>query len=312
MSQLDSAVIKTLAYFDIFQYPLTSSELHRYCWWPHQETPPPLAMIDDYLHQTHSGIATAEGFYFLAARSADIVTQRKQRFVAAEAKFRKAQRVGQWLATVPFVRGLLVSNTVSYGNPAPDSDIDIVVITAPGATWVARAGCLLFLKLFDLRPRAGKKADQICLSFFVDTDHLSLEVTALPRTDIHFYYWIDQLVPIYDAGGVYAAFRQANQWIKQWLPHALIDAGHQRRMIRVSVVRRVGQRIGEILCGRWCWPLIEQASRRRLPQPITEKINRHPGVIIKPGILKLIGNDRREGYRNEWVTKVNQLLQADE
>ncbi|MEK7139236.1 MAG: hypothetical protein AAB817_00885 [Patescibacteria group bacterium] len=303
------AILKTMAYFDLFDYPLVSTEIWRYLFAP-ESSPVSLAEIDTVVNHPPGWLARTDGHYYLAQAPAELVTRRQQRWRDSQAKWRRARRVGRWLAYLPFVRLIAVANTVSYHAATPTSDIDLFIITAPDHIWTARAACLTLLAVFGLRPgQRGKQANQVCLSFFIDTDHLNLEPTALPRTDIHFVYWLEQLYPIYDAGGVGQKFFQANNWLNSWLPNRAYQPPHPRWSINLTGIERLIKRLGEQLFGpawleRWC----QWRSRKALPPVLRDKMNRDVGVIVGAGIVKLIANDRREGYRNEWVIKVNDLL----
>jgi len=309
--QLTRAIVHTLAYFDLCAYPLSTSELWRYLFLPSAgDEPLPVVSL-----AAVAGAATSQllqhhqGFIMLAGQSAEkLVARRQANFVRSEQQWRRLRPIGRLLALVPGVRLIFVSNTLSYDNSGPDSDIDLVIVTAPGSLWLVRGICLALLSILKLRPGQTTNSRSVCLSFFIDTDHLDLGPTALPRIDIHFAYWTEQLVPYYDAGGWFARFAEANGWVKRMLPQALQTVPHPRRAVVLSSVERAVKNVLERLtASRWLEQLAEKYSRRRFPALISQKLNRDVGVIVKPGMIKLITNDRREGYRNEWIVKAGAL-----
>lgn len=306
---LDIAILKTMAYFDLMDYPLVSTEIWRYLFAPGGKTVT-LAAVEQALERHQPWRTKSGGFYLLADRPTNLIMRRQQRWRDSEAKWRRARRVARWLALLPFVRLIAVANTVSYHAATPASDIDLFVVTAPGRMWTARAACLVLLSMAGLRPgQWGRHADQVCLSFFIDTEHLNLEPTALPRTDIHFYYWVDQLYPIYDAVDVGREFFQANNWVAKYLPQRRYEPPHPRWAVVPTRLAQWIKQFGEWLTGsvkfeQWC----QRRSLARLPEILQTKMNNDVGVIVQAGIIKLISNDRREGYRNEWVMKVNDLV----
>lgn len=310
--QLQRAVVQTLAYFDLYGYPLTDSELWRYLFLP-SATDEPVPAVD---LATVAAAATGpvlqrhHGFVLLAGQSAaKAVERRHENFVRSEQHWQRLRRIGHLLALVPGVRLIFVSNTLSYDNAGPDSDIDLVIGTAPGRIWLARGLCLALLAAGRIRPGQIASNRSVCLSFFIDTDHLSLAPLALPRTDIHFAYWIEQLVPYYDAGGWFNQFTAANQWVQRMLPQAFQTVPHPRRRLVQTRLERLIKQLGQWLtAARWLERAAEGYSRRRFPPLILHQLNRDGGVIVRPGVIKLITNDRREGYRNEWIIKSGALM----
>lgn len=309
--QLTRAIVHTLTYFDLCQYPLTASELWRYLFLPSatDESLPTVDLAAVTAAASNQLLQYYQGYTMLAGQSAEkLLKRRHENFVRSEQHWQRLRLIGRLLALVPGVRLIFVSNTLSYDNAGPDSDIDLVIVTAPKRIWLVRGICLKVLSVLNLRPGQTANYRSICLSFFIDTDHLDLGPTALPRTDIHFAYWVEQLVPYYDAGGWFGRFIEANGWVKRMLPNALQTVPHSRRSISLTGLERFVKIILEWLTRpRMLERLAENHSRRRFPAAIQQKLNRDVGVIVRPGIIKLITNDRREGYRNEWIIKSGTL-----
>jgi hypothetical protein len=301
---LKAAVFKTLAFFDIFNFPLTTLEIEKYLYGASGS----LVEIEEVLANLPL-VKSHEGFYFLSGRSEEMIAGRKLRYNLAEKKFKKLKHVGWFLALMPFVRLIAVCNTLAYSNAKEESDIDLFVVAKKGKTWTVRFFCLWFLKIFGLRPTAPRTQNKFCLSFFVDEEHLNLKEITLPRDDIYLWYWLAQLYPVYDSGGVYARFWRANTWLKEYLPQVLPVTVHPRREIRLGGFWRAVRFFKELVWNFAFWEKIfKNIQLRGLPPILKDKVNRDPGVMIKDGIIKLISNDRREAYRNEWVAKVSALI----
>lgn len=309
---LAAAIVKTLAYFDVFGYPLTSAEVWRYLYWP-GGAPVSLGDMDTCMSEhCPVGVYQHQGFYSLSPQVARQVERRQERVVIAEQKFRRVRRVGHILALLPFVRSIAVCNSLSYGNAAADSDSDLFIIAAPGRVWTVRFFCLTFLALAGLRPRPGQRnPNAFCLSFFVDTAHANLQPLSLPRDDVHFVYWLEQFFPVYDSGGTYTQFLQDNAWRTTFLPNATGATLQGRRTITLGPFGRLLKRVGEWLVSSPRWEeWLGGWQFSHLPAPLRQKVNRDHGVMIRTGIIKLISNDRCEGYRNEWIIKSQQAIAA--
>lgn len=196
-------IIATIAWFDLFDYPLTAWEAGKWridlgrgrvhasrgegraC-----ATPADVSYIDvltTLQNLVNKNILVSKwSFFFLPGRE-KIAETRRLRYMLAREKFARARRVAQWFRCVPFVRLAAVCNTLGYSNAAEGSDIDFFVVTAPGKIWTVRALCLMLLQLFRLRPllvrfgavREARK-DKIDLSFFIAEDSLDISTLTLP------------------------------------------------------------------------------------------------------------------------------------
>ena len=116
------SIIKTLSYFDIFDYPLTSWEIHTF-------------LLSDTRYEyrdVRSALLAApveqkDGFYFLPGR-AGIVTMRHKRYISNIFKMRKARRAILLWAYVPFVRMIAICNNLSFFNAKKESDLDMFIV----------------------------------------------------------------------------------------------------------------------------------------------------------------------------------------
>ena len=84
------SIISTIAYFDIFDYPLTAWEIWKYLYGVRAQYIDIVNKLDDLASE--GGIETRNGFYFLPKRNA-IVNVRLERYLIAEKKYKKGQKV---------------------------------------------------------------------------------------------------------------------------------------------------------------------------------------------------------------------------
>ena len=306
--KLQPAILKTLAFFDLFSFPLTSLEVWQHLYASEIAT---LEEIENELKKLPQ-IKEYQGFYFLVQRPNRMVEDRKEKYLIAEKKYRKVRRVAKILAILPFVRMIAVCNSLAYSNARAESDIDLFIISKAGKVWTTRFACLLILKIFGLRPKGEKRQDKFCLSFFVDENHLDLENIALARSDIYLFYWINQVYPVYDAGGYYNKFLVANVWVKNHLGNSIGVEANLRRVVKLVFLAKKIKAMKEwAWSGNWVENLLQKVQMKKLPKILKEKLNdKDVGTVIQPGVIKLISNDRREAYRNEWVIKSNELIKT--
>jgi len=198
---LQQAVLETLAYSDVFDYPLTFDELHRYL----TASAPPAdlaACLSDM-----SVVATENGFYFLAARH-EIVRTRMGREQASRAAFQRACWYGAILGSLPFVRMVTLTGSLAMLNLNHDADMDYMLVTQPGRLWLARAFAVLFGRLMRIF------GDRICVNLLVSESALEWH----PR-DLYSAREMCQMIPLTGLD-VYQRLRAANTWTKSFLPNA--------------------------------------------------------------------------------------------
>lgn len=203
---LESAILSTIAYADIFDYPLTFEELHRYL--IGRMVPP------DQLHAVMSGgdfarnhISRVHGFYTLPGRE-NIVRIRKQRAKFSAHQWSRANSYGQLIAGLPYVRMVAVTGALAMDNARPGDDIDYLIVTAPGRLWLCRAIIIGLVRWAD------KRGERICPNYF-----LSERGLVFMQHSLYTAHELVQMIPL--AGQrVYKRIRQLNTWALGFLPNA--------------------------------------------------------------------------------------------
>ena len=211
MSTSDSLVQslqKTSVYFDLADFPLTKEELFCFLWQP------PDITYDQFLILLPACIekkvlVEKNGYYMLPGRES-LVELRQQKLLIAEKKLAIARRAAKIIRSVPFLKAVCVCNTVASEQANEDSDIDFFIIAAKNRIWLVRLFITLLLGFFRLRRVGNKIKDKICLSFYITEDNLDLSNLRAVEDDIHFAYWLNQMLPIFDPENLYATFLAAN------------------------------------------------------------------------------------------------------
>lgn len=311
LSSLEQSILAALVYFDIFEHPLTLVEIHRYLL--------PVVQSDNQRQcslnevrlaleespQLSKAVRFKNGYFYLRGRDGNLRT-RAERYFFSAAKYRRARRVGRLLSYVPFVRLIAVCNSLGFNAARRESDIDLFIVTKPGGVWWARALSLVILKLLRLRPGPGGIKDKICLSFFVDDEHLDLSSLKIGDWDVYLVFWLATLYPLYEAGDWYQRLWQANQWLGQSLTQARPVLTHaERHFVHGPVARQMIEWLLAPftgLVGRWQW--------RLFPHVIKGLVNRDSRVRVEPGVLKFHTNDRRLDYGEEFRKRFRAVSSA--
>ena len=130
---MDICIIKTLSYFDIFDYPLTFQELKKYLCCK-------LDLGDDEFLEIIYSIPTIQEsnglFYFLGRK--DIVEKREERGQISITKHAKARVIAKILTLVPTVEYIGISGSLSMNNASISDDIDFFIVTKKNSLWITR------------------------------------------------------------------------------------------------------------------------------------------------------------------------------
>ncbi|MFH1207315.1 MAG: hypothetical protein V1668_01785 [Patescibacteria group bacterium] len=312
MTALEKAIIATLSYFDIFDYPLTAMEIWKWLYVGgsqqttdyglQQESITDVMRVLETSEWLKSRVGELDGFYFLKGRQ-QIVDIRQQRYLWAEDKFHRALKIIRWLRWVPFVRMIGVCNTLAYNNSRRGGDIDLFIITGRHRTWQVRFWVNSLLKILKLRPSLGNTQDKICSSFFVDIDHVNLEQLAI-RDDIYLPYWVTQVYPVYDEGA-YTTFVQSNEWVRLVLPHWLPIEPVGRRQVRAY---RWVKRLKELFFFFWPESLFRSWQEKIMPENLRAMANKDTRVVVNDSVLKFHDTDRRQSFLEQWRERKEQVL----
>ncbi len=209
--QPDDAILRTLLYADVFDYPLTPAEIHHYLIaTPAAATPLPPETIDATLRASpwlRTRVTRVNGYVTLRDREA-IGALRDERCQHSARLWAQARRWGYRLGCLPFVRMVAVTGALAVDNSPPDDDIDFLLITTPGRVWLARALAVVLVRLARLRGVG------LCPNYV-------LAESALAQTQRNLYaaHDLQQMVPLV-GGRVYAEMQAANTWSREFLPHA--------------------------------------------------------------------------------------------
>jgi hypothetical protein len=204
---VDGAVVEAIAYADVFDWPLTGEEIHRYL--PVSAT---AEEVQASLASCHLGVlvSSQDGLYVLRGREY-LVEERARRAAESARLWPRAQRYGRWIACLPWVRLVAVSGSLAVGAPTHGADIDLFIVSAEHRLWLTRALTIGVVKVASLGTAARRVV--LCPNYVVTT--AALELT---DRDLFTAHELVQLVPL--AGPTtYRALLDENQWYRLYLPN---------------------------------------------------------------------------------------------
>jgi hypothetical protein len=204
LTPLQSAILKTLFYFDIFHYPLTTEELEKCCLSENPVKTEFKAALNYLVEKKYIG---QKNGYYMASPDENILLQRLEGNKRAEQMMKKSFFYSKLISRFPFVEAVFISGSLAKGCVDKKGDVDYFVIARPGRLWVCRTLLMLFKKIFLFNSRK-----YFCINYFIDSDHLTIpDQNLFTATEIAF------LKPVYNPA-VCKRFLEQNKWVRVYYP----------------------------------------------------------------------------------------------
>ena len=199
--RLSEAILHTVAYSDIFDYPLTAPEVHRYLTGVR-------ASFEEVAQALEEGPVMRTGGYFTLPDREGIVSVRAEREVRSRQLLPRAIRYGRLLGALPYIRMVALTGSLSMSNIEEGKDIDYLIVTAPNHLWTCRAFALLvacFARFEGIR---------LCPNYLITENAL-----ALVDRSLYAAHEMTQMILI-SGPETYDRMRRLNAWTDEYLPNA--------------------------------------------------------------------------------------------
>lgn len=301
LSSLRERCLATLAYFDLFDYPLTLEELHRY-FLGEQPVPRELKL---FLEEHGDIIGSQDGYYFLRGRDLIVVT-RDEREKNSLRFWKKVRRYLPFIQFVPFIRMVAVCNTMAINNATTGSDIDLFIVAKPGRLFFVRFLTVALFSVLGVRRHGTKTAGRFCLSFYCDETVMDLESIQTGADDVYLPYWILTMKPLYGRD-TYEKFAKANVWIARYFGRTL-SLAHD--FWSPNVLRFLAW-LKEFLWRGKLGDLIEKRlmnSQMKRHRSNLASLPSGASVVVSEHMLKFHNIDRRKDIAVRFEARLRELL----
>ncbi|MBU1167003.1 hypothetical protein KKC60_01170 [Patescibacteria group bacterium] len=305
---LQENILETIAFFDIFDYPLTETEVHKWLWQRESNFLEVQEALEGLLANQKLGMS--DGLFFLPSRK-KLVQERKAKYLVAEKKYKKIKRATRLLKMLPFIRLVAACNTLLILDFKEESDLDLFIVVKKNRLFMTRFLTTVLIALSGSWRHGKKTKDQICLSFYVTDDHLDLSPLALKDGDPYLTYWLTFLVPILDRS-TYSRFLRSNDWIKNYLPQAQAYITITRRRVLLvgplEKIRKLAETILAGFLGNWLERFFKKLQQQKMKKRELLRKDQQNDVIISDQVLKFHEQDRRRYYREVWQKNRKRIL----
>lgn len=205
------AVLHTMLYSDIFNYPLTEEEI-----W--------LDLINgkkidkDTLIKTIKSlskfISYKNGFFCMAGKE-KIISKRKERIKIAQKKIKIAVFVAKKLSYIPTILFIGLTGRLSHVDADRNDDIDFFIITKKNTMWSTRLLLLGVLELMNVRRLRSDTdpKDKICPNLIIEESALAWPAE---KRDLYTAHEIVHIIPLFVRNNIFREFLAKNEWIKRF------------------------------------------------------------------------------------------------
>jgi hypothetical protein len=212
--QPEQSIIKALAYFDIFNYPISQQEIISFLDQPAGAND--VAMVLQQL-VADKKVYRLGNFYSLQYDHA-LCSRRLSGNLKAERLLTIAYKVGGFLYQFPFVRGIGISGSLSKNFADQETDIDFFIITRANRLWIARTLMHLFKKLTFITGHQH----WYCMNYYIDEEAMRIE-----EQNIFTATELVTLLPVCGNGTI-DRFYDENNWAADYFPNQMM---HKHSML---------------------------------------------------------------------------------
>ena len=201
-------ILATLAYFNMFDYPLKKNEIFLF-----------LGHCNDYreFEQALTNLLKDSAVYKMAdfyslQNDFKLAVRRFRGNEKAMSMLKKAEKAATIISVFPFVRGVAVSGSLSKYFADEKSDIDFFIITRANRLWIARTLLHIFKKLTFIVHKQG----YFCMNYFIDEKD-----PAIMEKNIYTAMELATVLPLRD-DGIFDQFFKANSWASVFFPNKFL------------------------------------------------------------------------------------------
>lgn len=295
--QYEQSIIKALAYFDIFNYPLTLDEIHHFL----DQT----VSRDDVLLTLQQLVDDNRvfrmGSFYSLQQDLSLRARRTNGNHKAGILLTTGYKVGGFLFQFPFVRGIGISGSLSKNYADQNTDIDFFIITRANRLWLARTLMHLFKKLTFITGHQHL----YCMNYYIDEEALCID-----EQNIFTATELITLKPVC-GNGTMDRFYNQNNWAGNYFPNqpvnkesiVLAKSGRLKRTVEWLLDNKIGNSLDN-------W-LMRVTTRRWLKKEQLQKTNSH-GIRMGLHTGKHFSKPNPEFFQRKVLDALDKRLQAAE
>lgn len=295
--ETEKNILRVIAYFDMFHYPVSAVEIHRF-----SNMPAAIEEIESVLLSLveRKKVFGLDEFYSLQ-NDHSLVDRRREGNEKANRLLHVASRIGKILSRFPFVRGIGISGSLSKNYADEQADIDFFIITQANRLWIARSLLHCLKKLSFL---FGKQ-HWYCMNYFIDEEAL-----LVAEKNIFIATEVVTLKPIF-GNMTMNCFFAANDWAFAYFPN------YQQDLLPIdpagkSWIKKMMESLFDNAVGVWLDNYLMQVTEKRwLQKERKHKLN-IKGELLSLRISKHFARPNPEHFQKKILMLYDEKLKKIE
>ena len=212
---IERAILATLHYHDLFDYPLSLDELKQ---WLYQYQLTSNSKIEKTINKlVQAGKLTSKSEFLLLPGREKIARSRQRKEKESYQKVLKAKKIVRYLQAVPGILMIGLTGNVAMGNAQKEDDIDLLIITRANHLWLVRLVVMIWLQLLGIKRQPQKESltkDKICPNLWLDETAL-----VISEQNPYIAHEILAVQTLFDKNQTYRRFCRVNKLICAFLPN---------------------------------------------------------------------------------------------
>ena len=283
----------TLAYYDLFYYPLTQFEIFQFlhCKYEYSEF---TAELESMVN--HQQVFRTEDFYSLNNDPALCIRRKKGNQMARKMMI-TADKKAEFLFKFPYVRGVGISGSLSKNYADEFSDIDFFIITKANRLWVART----FLHLFKKFTFISGQQHFFCMNYFISEKDLTIE-----EKNIYTATELVTLIPL-KGSKTFHEFNGKNQWVKEFLPNHSMKISYIRES-GAGMLKRGLEFLFDNIAGSALDRILMKITKSRWDKKTRERKLNSRGIIMGMKVSRNYAKPHPGNFQEKLVAKYEEKI----
>ncbi|MBT1698968.1 hypothetical protein KK083_18890 [Fulvivirgaceae bacterium PWU4] len=293
---LDQSIIRTLMYYDIFNYPLKSREVFQFLGIGDVTKEEVTAALDSLASQQY---LYRFGELYSLQPDEQNVHRRLNGNAEAEKWLPKANKVAAFISGFPFVRAVMASGSLSKDYMDENSDLDFFVVTAPNRLWISRTLLVLYKRIF-----LNNSHKFFCANYFVDTQHMVIEEQNLfTATELA------TVIPLQGAEYYEQLLKKNNPWLLRYFPNFVPRQVKEVPAARHGLLKKIMEAMLNIFFGNALERFFMFTTLRRWKKLYQESYDAADfGIAFKT--KKYVSKNHPKNFQKKVMERYQQKLEA--
>jgi hypothetical protein len=235
---MEKAILKTLIYADIFDYPLKAWEIHK---WLIQKKGS-LKQVEFSLKKLlkKSKVEEKNEYFFLKGRK-KIVSERIKKEAQSKKHLKKAKIISKFFKLIPWVKLIGISGSLAMENSLKKDDIDLFTVTSSRRLFLTRLFLVITTSLLMVRRKRGEKGRKVSGKLCINT-LLENHLLGQGKGNIYLAHEVLQMRLLWDREGVYQKYLEDNLWAFKYLPNWATGTVSTYQVSKINKVKSNGDR----------------------------------------------------------------------